>query len=90
MYIITSYSCMYYCFILLFLFRKTEKIIKQLDLVTSNSSKNRTEIEKYATSESLKIITWPLQQLNALQYDIGLIVAFGHLIKDDVLNRFPL
>ncbi|KAL0882463.1 hypothetical protein ABMA27_000936 [Loxostege sticticalis] len=71
-------------------FRKTEKIIKQLDLVTSNSSKNRTEIEKYATSESLKIITWPLQQLNALQYDIGLIVAFGHLIKDDVLNRFPL
>ncbi|XP_028171630.1 methionyl-tRNA formyltransferase, mitochondrial [Ostrinia furnacalis] len=71
-------------------FRKTEKIIKQLDLVTSNQSKNRTEIEKYAASESLKIITWPLHQLNTLQYDIGLIVAFGHLIKDDVLNKFPL
>ncbi|XP_026755580.1 methionyl-tRNA formyltransferase, mitochondrial [Galleria mellonella] len=71
-------------------FRKTSHIIKRLNLVTSNKSKNKTEIEKYATNEKLQILTWPLRDIHSGEYDIGLIVAFGHLIKDDVLQKFPL
>ncbi|RVE54061.1 hypothetical protein evm_001184 [Chilo suppressalis] len=71
-------------------FRKSENIIKRLDLVSSNNSKNRSEIEKYALTERIGILTWPLENLFTSEYDIGIIVAFGHLIKDGVLNKFPL
>ncbi|KAM3967349.1 methionyl-tRNA formyltransferase, mitochondrial [Aphomia sociella] len=71
-------------------FRKNSRTIKRLDLVTSNTSKNKTEIEKYAANEKLQTITWPLRNVRLAEYDIGLIVAFGHLIKDDILKKFPL
>ncbi|XP_045766100.1 methionyl-tRNA formyltransferase, mitochondrial [Maniola jurtina] len=71
-------------------FRKNENIVKRLDLVTANSSKNRTLIEKYAHAENIRILQWPRLNINDGEYDIGLIVAFGHLIKEDVLKKFPL
>ncbi|XP_048479186.1 methionyl-tRNA formyltransferase, mitochondrial [Plutella xylostella] len=70
--------------------RKSEKIINQLNIVTANSSKHKTIIEKYAESESIKTLSWPLQGIENAKYDIGLIVAFGHLIKKDLLEKFPL
>ncbi|CAH2105435.1 unnamed protein product [Euphydryas editha] len=71
-------------------FRKSDKIIKKLDLVTANSSKNKTIIEKYAQTENIKLLQWPNLDIRTNEYDIGIIVAFGHLIKEDVLNKFPL
>ncbi|XP_013190271.1 methionyl-tRNA formyltransferase, mitochondrial [Amyelois transitella] len=71
-------------------FRKKENVIKKLDLVITNTSKHKTEIENYAFSEGLKTINWPLSNLRTAEYDVGLIVAFGHLIKDDILEKFPL
>lgn len=59
-------------------------------MVSANNSRQKTIIEKYAESQDIKTIQWPLQNLVNAGYDIGLIVAFGHLIKDDVLNKFPL
>ncbi|XP_059046129.1 methionyl-tRNA formyltransferase, mitochondrial isoform X2 [Achroia grisella] len=70
-------------------FRKNSHKIKCLNIVTSNTSKNRTVIEKYAASERLQILTWPLT-IQPGEYDIGLIVAFGHLIKHSVLQHFPM
>lgn len=69
--------------------KKESNVIDRLDLVTTNS-KNRTDIIKYAQAEDIKTITWPLTDLRAAEYDLGLIVAFGHLIKEDLLNKFPL
>lgn len=74
----------------LFCNRKNENIIKSLDLVTANNSKNQTTIEKYAQTENIKILQWPHLNIKDGEYDIGSIVAFGHLIKEDVLKRFPL
>ncbi|XP_072940178.1 methionyl-tRNA formyltransferase, mitochondrial [Epargyreus clarus] len=72
-------------------FRKKEKIIKRLDLVvTVNALKKGSEIEKYAQEEKIRTVPWPLVNVNKGEYDLGLIVAFGHLIKDDVLEKFPL
>ncbi|CAG4993334.1 unnamed protein product [Parnassius apollo] len=71
-------------------FRIKEKLIGRLDLVTANTSKNKYAIEKYANSESLNTLAWPLQNLVSGEYDIGLIVAFGHLIKNNILEKFPL
>ncbi|CAG9795062.1 unnamed protein product [Diatraea saccharalis] len=71
-------------------FRKSENIIKRLDFVTSNNTKTKSEIEKYALAEGIGVRTWPLQKIATSEYDIGLIVAFGHLIKDNILNKFPL
>ncbi|XP_039750161.1 methionyl-tRNA formyltransferase, mitochondrial [Pararge aegeria] len=71
-------------------FRKNEQIIKRLDLVTANNSTNKTKIEQYAHAENIKILQWPHLNIIDGEFDIGLIVAFGHLIKEDVLKRFPL
>ncbi|XP_075971744.1 methionyl-tRNA formyltransferase, mitochondrial [Anticarsia gemmatalis] len=71
-------------------FRKKEHhLIDRLDLVTTDT-KHKTEVIKYAEAENLNTITWPLQDLRAAEYDLGLIVAFGHLIKAELLNKFPL
>lgn len=75
---------------LLCLFRKKEKIIDRLDLVITETSKIKSEIEKYAQKEEIKTILWPLQNIQTSEYDLGLIVAFGHLIKKDILRKFPL
>lgn len=64
-------------------------MISRLDLVTTNS-KNKSEILKYAEAENIQTIKWPLDHLNTAEYDLGLIVAFGHLIKADLLNKFPM
>ncbi|XP_047022561.1 methionyl-tRNA formyltransferase, mitochondrial [Helicoverpa zea] len=69
--------------------KKENHLIDRLDLVTT-SSKHKTEIIKYAESENINTIPWPLHSLRAGEYDLGLIVAFGHLIKEDLLNKFPL
>ncbi|KOB66308.1 Methionyl-tRNA formyltransferase [Operophtera brumata] len=71
-------------------FRKTGNVIDRLDLVITNNAKNKSEIEKYAQAENITTKLWPLQGLQAAEYDMGLIVAFGHLIKDDLLDKFPL
>lgn len=73
-----------------FLFRKTDNLIERLDLVITNTTKNKSDIEQYAQKENLKTILWPLSNLEAFEYDLGLIVAFGHMIKGDVLAKFPL
>ncbi|XP_014366788.2 methionyl-tRNA formyltransferase, mitochondrial, partial [Papilio machaon] len=61
-----------------------------MSFVTANTSINKSAIEKYAHTESINTLQWPLQHLHVGEYDIGLIVAFGHLIKDDLLKKFPL
>ncbi|VVD02890.1 unnamed protein product, partial [Leptidea sinapis] len=71
-------------------FRKTENIINRLDLVTANNSINKSTIEKFAMSEDINLLTWSNLHLKENEYDIGLIVAFGHLIKKEVLDKFPL
>lgn len=71
-------------------FRKKENhLIDRLDLVTTNS-KHKTDILKYAEAENINTIAWPLNHLRTAEYDLGLIVAFGHLIKEDLLKKFPL
>ncbi|XP_021203016.2 methionyl-tRNA formyltransferase, mitochondrial isoform X2 [Bombyx mori] len=70
--------------------RKIRKTTDCLDLVTNNNSTTKLEIEKYAQSENIKTVRWPLQDLQPAEYDMGLIVAFGHLIKIDLLKKFPL
>lgn len=74
----------------LFHFRKEENKIDRISLVTANTSKKKSAIEKYACLESINTLQWPLQNLQIGEYDIGLIVAFGHLIKNDLLIKFPL
>ncbi|XP_041971339.1 methionyl-tRNA formyltransferase, mitochondrial [Aricia agestis] len=71
-------------------YRKKGDRINRLDFVTSNNSKNKTAIELYAQSEEIKTLSWPNLNIRKGEYDLGLIVAFGHLIKDDVLRNFPL
>ncbi|KAF9815896.1 hypothetical protein SFRURICE_009794 [Spodoptera frugiperda] len=71
-------------------FRKKENhLIDRLDLVTTNT-KHKTDILKYAEEENINTVPWPLDNLKPAEYDLGLIVAFGHLIKEDLLNKFPL
>lgn len=69
---------------------KNGKIISSLRLVTANKSSKLSKIEKYAVSKNLKILPWPLVDVSTQQYDIGIVVSFGHLIPECVINMFPL
>lgn len=66
--------------------------MKELQVVTSFRA-NKNPIKKYAQDENLKLIAWedfkglPHQEN---EYDVGLVVSFGHLIPEVIINSFRL
>ena len=48
----------------------------------------QSPVLRYAKQEKLHLYKWPLPDLRG-HYDVGVIVSFGHLIPDDVINMFP-
>lgn len=70
-------------------FSKKGGFIKQLGVVTSIKIPSNP-VQKYAEKENIQIHRWPLKDFENQKYDIGLVVSFGHLIPEDVINKFPL
>nr|UYM80455.1 ferritin-like protein [Terebratalia transversa] len=48
----------------------------------------KTPVSHYAAESRLKQLPWPLSIENN-QYDMGIIVSFGHLIPSKIINAFP-
>lgn len=70
--------------------RKTQTIISKLDVVTTCQGQG-VNIRNFAKEEQLNIFDWPVTktQLDG-KYDIGVVVSFGKLIPEEIINCFPL
>ena len=63
-----------------------------MQVVTSFKA-NKNPIKKYAEDEKLKLIAW--EDFKGLEHqnnenDLGLVVSFGHLIPEAIINSFRL
>ena len=45
-------------------------------------------VEKYASDEGLTTYSWPIDPPHS-QFDVGVIVSFGHLLPASIINAFP-
>lgn len=68
---------------------KTSSTIAALDVVTRGDS---NPIRKYAKFSQLTCYKWPITAdvVKEHNYDVGVVVSFGHMIPEDVINAFPL
>uniref|UniRef100_A0A1B6CTX3 methionyl-tRNA formyltransferase n=1 Tax=Clastoptera arizonana TaxID=38151 RepID=A0A1B6CTX3_9HEMI len=66
---------------------RTGTLISNLSVV-SNSG---TVVRNFAETEKLPLYDWPLDP-NSIKtkFDLGIVVAFGHLISENIINALPL
>ncbi|XP_063216946.1 methionyl-tRNA formyltransferase, mitochondrial isoform X3 [Bacillus rossius redtenbacheri] len=63
-------------------------IVSRLDVVTSLNSK-RNPVRSFAMQHKLAIYGWPYSTIEE-EYDVGVVVSFGHLIPERDIASFPL
>lgn len=66
---------------------KKKKIVDQLEVVCLPEKRNRLPVKQYAQQQNIPVHTWP--QLPNTDFDIGVVVSFGKLISNSVIQRFP-
>lgn len=71
-------------------YRRTRTIISKLDVVTTSKS-NAVHVRSFAKEEKLNVYDWPVTKAHLDgKYDIGVVVSFGRLIPEEIINCFPL
>nr|XP_018901784.1 PREDICTED: methionyl-tRNA formyltransferase, mitochondrial-like [Bemisia tabaci] len=67
---------------------RTETLISRLGVVTGNEN---NMVGKFIQDEKLDFSLWPIEE-SAVKgnYDLGIVVSFGHLIPEEIINSFPL
>jgi len=70
-------------------YRRTQTIISKVDVVTTSTG-HGVNVKNFAKEEKLNIYDWPVSTtlLNG-KYDIGVVVSFGRLIPEKIINCFP-
>ncbi|KAI5753197.1 hypothetical protein M8J77_024525 [Diaphorina citri] len=69
---------------------RTNTLISKLEVVSSKEGKHSPVIQ-FAQDEKLTLYRWPMDpDLIKDNYDIGMVVSFGHLIPSKIINAFPL
>nr|CAI5838675.1 unnamed protein product [Callosobruchus analis] len=67
---------------------KNGTLLKKLEIVTTTSEKGNP-VQKYAKEQRLIIHSWPLKNYPIGTFDLGVVVSFGHLMPENVINSFP-
>lgn len=59
-------------------------------MVTSFRGKGNP-VKKYASKQGMECIDWATlkSEIDTIKYDLGVVVSFGHLIPEKVINAFP-
>ncbi|XP_016973760.1 methionyl-tRNA formyltransferase, mitochondrial [Drosophila rhopaloa] len=60
----------------------------RLGVVTSFKSPANC-VRSYAEKEKLPLQKWPIEPSECSQFDLGVVVSFGHLIPANIINGFP-
>lgn len=75
---------------MIYLLRRTQTIISKLDVVTTSKG-NGVNVRSFAKEEKLDLYDWPIDKTKLDgKYDIGVVVSFGRLIPEEIINCFPL
>lgn len=73
---------------MMFLFSRKGNLINKLEVVTSMKNKANV-VHKFAKDKKITVHNWPyIVPKDA--FHIGIVVSFGHLIPESVINKFPL
>ncbi|VEN42046.1 unnamed protein product [Callosobruchus maculatus] len=67
---------------------KNGTLLNNLEIVTTTSEKGNP-VQKYAKEQSLTIHSWPIKNHPIKTFDLGVVVSFGHLIPENIINSFP-
>ncbi|XP_076749431.1 methionyl-tRNA formyltransferase, mitochondrial-like [Xylocopa sonorina] len=71
------------------LYNKYEsKALQRLEIVTTQQVQ-KNAVTKYAEEHKIVINKWPTE-VNKYEFDIGIVVSFGHLIPSKIIKAFPL
>ncbi|XP_031633504.1 methionyl-tRNA formyltransferase, mitochondrial [Contarinia nasturtii] len=64
--------------------------INRIDVVTSFRSKGNP-VKKYADDHGMVCMDWATlkSNTNIIKHDLGVVVSFGHLIPENIINTFP-
>ncbi|XP_017072883.2 LOW QUALITY PROTEIN: methionyl-tRNA formyltransferase, mitochondrial [Drosophila eugracilis] len=60
----------------------------RLGVVTSFKSPANC-VRSYAEKEKLPLKKWPIEPSDCSQFDLGVVVSFGHMIPANIINGFP-
>ncbi|XP_063988466.1 methionyl-tRNA formyltransferase, mitochondrial [Diachasmimorpha longicaudata] len=67
---------------------RSKRLLTRLEAVTAYEGRENPVI-KYAQDHGIKVHKWPIE--NSIgDFDIGLVVSFGHLIPSKIIKLFPL
>ncbi|XP_033214449.1 methionyl-tRNA formyltransferase, mitochondrial isoform X2 [Belonocnema kinseyi] len=67
---------------------RLQKLLCRLEVVTAYKGKENC-LTKYAKENGITVHQWPVN-VNNLDFHIGVVVSFGHLIPSHIINSFPL
>lgn len=74
----------------IYLISKNGRNIQTLDVVTSFRAINNP-VKDFAKQENLRIYDFKeIKAKDSLDYHLGLVVSFGHMIPERIINAFPL
>ncbi|KAM7423477.1 hypothetical protein PAMA_000025 [Pampus argenteus] len=60
-------------------------VVESLEVVTSSGD---MPVKRFARQNQLPLHSWPLGDLHK-QFDVGVVVSFGCLLHENVINKFP-
>lgn len=62
----------------------------RIDTATPHTSKSNV-VRKFSEANGLKCHKWPVSpNVIRSKYDLGIVVSFGHLIPEEIIDAFPL
>ncbi|KAB0790244.1 hypothetical protein PPYR_15420 [Photinus pyralis] len=64
-------------------------LLSNLEVVTSPKAK-KNPIEVYSQQEKLLVHKYPVDEIKCGNFDIGIVVSFGHLIPANIIKSFNL
>ncbi|XP_058796329.1 methionyl-tRNA formyltransferase, mitochondrial isoform X2 [Phymastichus coffea] len=67
---------------------KQKRLLQRLEIVTNYKGQENSLIA-YATENNIAVHSWP-PQIKDNEFDIGVVVSFGHLIPSKMIKLFPL
>lgn len=62
----------------------------RIDTVTPHT-RNSNVVKKFSEANGLTCYKWPVSpNVIRWKYDLGIVVSFGHLIPEEIIDAFPL
>lgn len=66
--------------------KNVKALVDRLDVLVCTE---KCDVLKYAIDNNLTVHRWPVTDIDN-QYDVGVIVSFGHLIPKRIIEKFPM